>query len=133
MARDDQKKTTSGRNDTNATEEPKKGTRARPTSAKSAAKGATKGRSDMGNPAKPPADSKTPSSASGQSAGGAQPSTRSKRNEPTERDFREPSHDEIAHRAHQVWLETGNPDALENWIQAERELRARHENREPQD
>src|ERR1041385_2710084 len=34
------------------------------------------------------------------------------------------SHDQIAHRAYQLWQQTGNPDELSNWAEAERQLKA---------
>ena len=36
-----------------------------------------------------------------------------------------PSHDEIAERAHTIWIQAGRPDGqdLEHWLQAESELR----------
>ena len=38
------------------------------------------------------------------------------------------SHEHIARRAHQIWEETGRPEGSceENWLQAEREILARH-------
>ena len=35
------------------------------------------------------------------------------------------THQEIAHRAHEIWEQTGQPDGYEteHWFQAERELR----------
>lgn len=43
--------------------------------------------------------------------------------EPSARDYLEPSHDEVARRAYLRYRETGNEDAFDNWIQAERQLR----------
>jgi hypothetical protein len=42
------------------------------------------------------------------------------------------THENIARRAHQIWEETGRPDGNEtiHWLQAERELCARHESTE---
>ena len=39
------------------------------------------------------------------------------------------SHESIARRAHQIWEDTGRGDGseTENWLQAEKELHARHE------
>jgi len=38
------------------------------------------------------------------------------------------SHEDISRRAYQIWQEAGQPDGNETayWLQAERELRARH-------
>ncbi len=40
-----------------------------------------------------------------------------------------PSHEEISRRAHQLWEESGRGDGNDtgHWLQAERELRARHQ------
>jgi Protein of unknown function (DUF2934) len=35
---------------------------------------------------------------------------------------RTPDHSEISARAYYIYLEEGEPDALENWLRAEREL-----------
>jgi hypothetical protein len=39
-----------------------------------------------------------------------------------------PSHEDIARRAHQLWVETGGGDGNDtaHWLRAERELRAQH-------
>lgn len=50
--------------------------------------------------------------------------------EPTARDFLEPSHDEVARRAYRRYRETGNEDAFDNWIEAERQLREEQLRRE---
>lgn len=50
--------------------------------------------------------------------------------EPNAGDYLNPSHDEVARRAYQRWRETGNEDAFDNWIQAERQLREEQLRRE---
>ncbi len=50
--------------------------------------------------------------------------------EPTARDFLDPAHDEVARRAYHRWRETGNEDAFDNWIEAERQLREEQIRRE---
>lgn len=41
---------------------------------------------------------------------------------PSEREYREPTHDEIAQRAYRYWRESGG-GAMENWTRAERDLK----------
>lgn len=57
-------------------------------------------------------------------------SSRARAPEPTAGDYLDPSHDEVARRAYQRWRETGNEDAFDNWIQAERQLREEQLRRE---
>jgi hypothetical protein len=54
----------------------------------------------------------------------AKPATRRRRVAKPKTAQMTPSYDEISERAYFIYLEEGEPDQLENWLRAERELMA---------
>lgn len=126
MARDEDKKPTRKQADANSTSA--RGSRARSAAGRTTTQ-APAGRSRTAQQADKSATKTAPKPAARSRSTAAKP-TASRRKTAPAQGAQEPSYQEIAEAAYHRWRETGNEDALENWVQAERDLRAQQLNRD---